>query len=272
VVTRDLFKAVSDGGGSARLADRRALVTGASSGIGRATAVRLAADGAAVVVNYVGSPDAASVVVYQVGRDGGRAVAIAADVSSEEDVASMFARARNELGGPIDLLVNNAGIEKAFPLTEMPLVEWRRVLDVNLTGSFLCARETARALIADGRHGVIVNVSSVHEQIPWPSFSHYCASKGGMKLFGQTIARELAPHGIRVVMVAPGAILTPINQELVEDPEKRKQVEAEIPWGRLGRPEEIAAAVSWLAGPDAEYVTGATLFVDGGMTLYPRFV
>jgi glucose 1-dehydrogenase len=229
-------------------------------------------DGAAVVVNYFGSPDAATEVVEQIERNGGRAVAIAANVSSEQDVLAMFENARDELGGPIDLLVNNAGIEKAYPLTEMPLDEWRRVLDVNLTGAFLCARETARGLIADGRGGVIVNVSSVHEVIPWPSFSHYCASKGGMKLFGQTIARELAPHRIRVVMVAPGAILTPINKELVDDADKRKEVEKEIPWGRLGQPEEIAAAIAWLAGPEAEYVTGATLFVDGGMTLYPRFV
>jgi glucose 1-dehydrogenase len=247
-------------------------VTGASGGIGRATASRLAAAGAAVVVNYFGSPDTASEVVEQIERDGGRAVAIGADVSSEQDVLAMLENARDELGGPIDLLVNNAGIEKAYPLTEMPLDEWRRVLDVNLTGAFLCAREVARGLIADGRGGVIVNVSSVHEVIPWPSFSHYCASKGGMKLFGQTIARELAPHGVRVVMVAPGAILTPINKELVEDAEKRKEVEKEIPWGRLGHPEEIAAAIAWLAGPEAEYVMGATLFVDGGMTLYPRFV
>ncbi len=184
----------------------------------------------------------------------------------------MFARARAELGGPVDILVNNAGMEKPFSLTEMPLEEWNKVLAVNLTGAFLCARETARALIADGLPGVIVNVSSVHEQIPWPQFSHYCASKGGMKLFGQTIARELAPHRIRVVSVAPGAILTPINQELIDDPDKRREVEAEIPWGRMGRPEEIAAAISWVASGEAEYVTGTTLFVDGGMTLYPRFV
>jgi glucose 1-dehydrogenase len=263
---------VSEENRAVKLQGRRALVTGASSGIGRETATRLAADGAAVVVNYFGSPDAAREVVGQVERDGGRAVAIGADVSSETDVIAMFERARDELGGPIDLLVNNAGIEKPYPLTEMPLDEWRRVLDVNLTGAFLCAREAARGLIADGLGGVIVNVSSVHEVIPWPSFSHYCASKGGMKLFGQTIARELAPHGIRVVMVAPGAILTPINKELVEDADKRREVEQEIPWGRLGHPEEIAAAIAWLAGPEAEYVTGATLFVDGGMTLYPRFV
>ncbi len=251
---------------------RRALVTGGASGIGRSTVKRLAADGATVVINYIGDPDAAQDLEDEVAKDGGRAVAIAGDVSAEEDVVDMFARARRELEGPVDLLVNNAGMEKPFSLVDMPLEEWNSVLAVNLTGAFLCARETARGLIADDAPGVIVNVSSVHEQIPWPQFSHYCASKGGMKLFGQTIARELAPHRIRVVSVAPGAILTPINQELIDDPDKRREVESEIPWGRMGRPEEIAAAISWVASAEAEYVTGATLFVDGGMTLYPRFV
>lgn len=255
-----------------RLAGRRALVTGAASGIGRATAVRLAADGADVIVNYSRSAQLARELVEQLEQDGARALAVKADVSAEEDVIGMLERARSELGGPVDLLVNNAGIEKPFPLIEMPLDEWRRVLDINLTGTFLCTREVARALVAEKQCGVIVNVSSVHEVIPWPHFSHYCASKGGMKLFAQTIARELAPHGIRVVIVAPGAILTPINTDLIENPEKRKQVEEEIPWGRMGRPEEIAAAIAWLAGPEAEYVTGTTMFVDGGMTLYPGFV
>jgi glucose 1-dehydrogenase len=184
----------------------------------------------------------------------------------------MFERAATELGGPVDLLVNNAGIEKPFPLVDMPLEEWNRVLSVNLTGSFLCAREAARGMIGAGSPGAIVNVSSVHEVIPWPSFGHYCASKGGMKLWAQSIAKELAPHRIRVVNVAPGAILTPINKELIDDPDKKREVEDEIPWGRLGQPEEIAAAIAWLASPDAEYVVGTTLFVDGGMTLYPGFV
>jgi len=153
----------------------------------------------------------------------------------------------------------------------MPLEEWNAVLALNLTGPFLCARALARGL-APGAPGVIVNVSSVHELIPWPMFSHYCASKGGLKLFAQTIARELAPRGIRVVNVAPGAILTPINRELADDPGKRRAIEAEIPLGRLGQPEEVAAAIAWLAGPEAQYITGSTLFVDGGMSLYPSFV
>ena len=252
------------------LAGRRALVTGAASGIGRATARRLAADGAAVVVDHLGDAEAARVLVAEIERDGGRAVAVEADVSDEAQVDAMFARAREELG-PVDVLVNNAGREKPFGLLDMPLEEWNAVLALNLTGPFLCARALARGL-EPGAGGVIVNVSSVHELIPWPMFSHYCASKGGLKLFAQTIARELAPRGIRVVNVAPGAILTPINQQLADDPDKRRAIEAEIPLGRLGKREEVAGAIAWLAGPEAQYITGSTLFVDGGMSLYPNFV
>src|SRR3954454_4042804 len=154
----------------------------------------------------------------------------------------------------------------------MSLDEWNRVLGVNLTGPFLCAREVARGLVNAGTGGVIVNVSSVHETIPWERFGHYCASKGGMKLWAQTIAKELAPHHIRVVNVAPGAIATPINQAVLDSEVMRRAVEVEIPWGRFGQPEEIAAAVAWLASPEAEYVTGTTLFIDGGMTTYPGFI
>jgi glucose 1-dehydrogenase len=257
---------------SSRHAGRRALVTGGATGIGRATATRLAADGAAVVVNYVGGPDDANSLAAEIGSAGGRALAIEADVSNEDQVAAMFSRAREELGGPVDLLVNNAGIEKPFLLVDMPLDEWNKVLAVNLTGAFLCAREAARGMIEAGARGAIVNMSSVHEVIPWEKFGHYCASKGGMKLWAGTIAKELAPHGIRVVNVGPGAILTPINKALIENPEERKKVEGEIPLGRLGEPEEIAAAVSWLASAEADYVTGTTLFVDGAMTQYPGFV
>jgi len=254
------------------LAARRALVTGAATGIGRATAQRLAADGAAVAVNYIGPSGDADSVVGEIEAEGGRALAVEADVSREHQVIDMFSRASEALGGPIDLLVNNAGIEKPFRLVDMPLDEWDKVLAVNLTGSFLCSREAARGMLGAGVPGAIINVSSVHEVIPWPEFGHYCASKGGMKLFAQTIARELAPSGIRVVNVAPGAILTPINQSLIDDEQKRKEVESEIPLGRTGRPEEIAAAIAWVASPEAEYVVGSTLFVDGGMTLYPKFV
>ena len=157
--------------------------------------------------------------------------------------------------------MNNAGIEKPFPLWDMPLEEWNMVLAVNLTGAFLCAREAARGMIAGRVPGGIVNVSSVHEVIPWPNFGHYCASKGGMKLWAQSVAKELAPHGIRVVNVAPGAILTPINKDLMDDPDKAREVQEEIPLGRLGKPEEIAATIAWVAGPEADYVVGSTIFV-----------
>ncbi|MBA2765060.1 MAG: glucose 1-dehydrogenase [Thermoleophilaceae bacterium] len=248
---------------------RRAVITGGATGIGKATALRLAREGAAVIVNYVGEPGDAAEVVQEVESGGGTAVAVEADISVEEDVGELFRRARASLGGPPDLLVNNAGVESPKPLIEMELTDWEKVIGVNLTGAFLCSRDFARALVERGEPGTIVNVSSVHEQIPWPTYSHYCASKAGVKLFTGTIARELAEHGIRVVSVAPGAILTPINNELAEDPEKRAEIIAQIPWGRLGQPEEIAAAVSWLASEEASYVTGTTLFVDGGMTQYP---
>ncbi|HEY0632502.1 MAG TPA: glucose 1-dehydrogenase [Thermoleophilaceae bacterium] len=258
--------------GMRRLEGRRALVTGSATGIGRSTVLRLTSEGAAAVVNYVGPSDGADEVVETVSSAGGRAVAVQADVSNEEQVQAMFARAASELGGPVDLLVNNAGIEKPFQLVDMPLEEWNKVIGVNLTGAFLCAREAARGMVAADAPGVIVNMSSVHEVIPWERFGHYCASKGGMKLWAQTIAKELAPRRIRVVNVAPGAIATPINKDVLEDDVKRRAVEAEIPWGRFGQPEEIAAAVAWLASDEAQYVTGTTLFVDGGMTAYPGFI
>jgi glucose 1-dehydrogenase len=248
---------------------RRALVTGAATGIGRATAVRLAAEGASVVVNHIGDADAGE-VVGEIKAAGGRAVAIRADVSDEHQVQAMFARAAEELGGQVNLLVNNAGIQTPHELVDMPLDDWNKVIAVNLTGPFLCSRECARALLGTGAPGVIVNVSSVHEVMPWMRFSHYAASKGGLKLFAQSIAKELAPHGIRVVSVAPGAIATPMNADVLADPEGREYAESGVPQGRLGKPEEIASAISWLASDEAAYVTGSTLFVDGGLTLYPK--
>jgi glucose 1-dehydrogenase len=245
-------------------------VTGAASGIGRATALRLATDGASVVVNYVGDRGPADQVVTEIAEAGASGLAVEADVAGEAAVSRLYELAEEGLGGPVDLLVNNAGVEAPYLLEEMPLEEWERVLSVNLTGPFLCTREMVRRL--GGRKATVTMVSSVHEVIPWPRFSHYCASKGGLKLFAQTIARELAPRGVRVALVAPGAILTPINRELIEDPAKRAEQEEQVPLGRLGTPEEVASAIAWLSGPEAEYVTGATLFVDGGMTLYPKFV
>lgn len=252
------------------LQGRRALVTGGNTGIGRATSIRLGADGAAVAVNYLREPDAAAEVVREIEGNRSAAVALEGDVSDEGSVEALFASAEEALGGPVDVLVNNAGIETPFRLVDMPLDEWEKVLKVNLTGTFLCSRELARRLPED-RSGVIVNVSSVHEQIPWPQFSHYCASKGAIKLFAQTIAKELAPR-VRVVNVGPGAILTPINEDWAQDPEQRQRILDEIPLSRLGETEDVAAAVSWLASPDASYVTGTTVFVDGGMTTYPNFV
>jgi glucose 1-dehydrogenase len=253
------------------LEGRHALVTGADSGIGMEIAYELAAHGASVAINHLGDSTVADRMASEIEAAGGAAMAVQMDVSVEEDVKRAFAATRERLGG-LDLLVNNAGLEKPFDLVDMPLEWWQKVIDVNLTGAFLCSREAARIMLADETDGAIVNITSVHEQIPWKQYSHYCASKGGEKLFAQSIARELAPHGIRVVSVAPGAIETPINRDVLADRAAREEVEAEIPLGRWGKVGDVARAVAWIASDQAGYVVGATLFVDGGMTLYPRFV
>jgi glucose 1-dehydrogenase len=242
------------------LEGRRALVTGGDSGIGRATCFELAAHGAAVAINYLSDPADADAMAAAIERAGGRAVPVQMDVSKEGDVERAFGEAAGALGG-LDLLVNNAGLEEPYELAEMPLESWRKVLDVNLTGAFLCCREAARRF----ERGTIVVNTSVHEVIPWMRFAHYAASKGGLKLFVQSIAKELAPRGIRVCSVAPGAIRTPINEGMDEE-----AVLPQIPAGRVGEPEDIARAIAWLASDRADYVVGTTLFVDGGMTLYPR--
>jgi NAD(P)-dependent dehydrogenase (short-subunit alcohol dehydrogenase family) len=257
---------------AARLLEgRRALVTGATSGIGRGTAYELAAHGATVAINYRGEVDDAAAMAQAIEAGGGRALPVAMDVSAEDEVARGFAEARDAFGG-LDLVVNNAGVEAPFEVVDMALAEWERVIAVNLTGVFLCTREAARIMRGAGTRGAIVMISSVHEVIPWVRFSHYCASKGGLKLFAQSVARELAPHGIRVLSIAPGAIATPINERVLSDPEQKRRVQEDIPLGRWGEVADVARAVVWAASDQAEYVVGTTIFVDGGMTLYPKFV
>jgi glucose 1-dehydrogenase len=254
------------------LQGRKALVTGASSGIGKATAERLGREGANVCINYYSHNERedAEQVAAALTKSGRSAIAVQADVGDEDGVKRMVAQATGELGG-LDLLVNNAGIEKQAPLLEMSLDDWNAVMRTNLTGAFLCLRE-AGMVMAQGGGGIVVNISSVHEFIPWPGFAHYCSSKAGMKLLMETAARELARTKIRVVNIAPGAIVTPINKFVLDDPEAEHAVEKEIPLGRMGNPDEIAAAVAWVASEQASYITGATIVVDGGMSLYPKFV
>ncbi len=259
------------------LRGQTALVTGASSGIGAGVARALAAAGAAVAVNYVSGPEMAEAVVDDIEHAGGSALAVRGDVSQEDQVRAMF-RTVLEAWDGLDILVSNAGIQKDAAITEMTLTQWNAVIGVNLTGTFLCAREAARAMIRRGiRPGVsraagkIVCISSVHEVIPWAGHVNYAASKGGMKLFMQSLAQELAPHRIRVNSIAPGAIQTPINRAAWETPVALDALLTLIPYGRIGRPEDIGKAVAWVASDDADYVHGQTIFVDGGMTLYPEF-
>jgi glucose 1-dehydrogenase len=254
------------------LEGRRTLITGATSGIGKATALRFGAEGARVCVNYYSEAQRADAqaVCAQIDSGGERAFPQQADVGDEQQVIAMVAAVVERFGG-VDVLVNNAGIEKQVPTLEMPLEVWDVVLRTNLTGAFLCLREAGRHMVA-AKSGVIVNMSSVHEFIPWPGFAHYCASKGGMKLLTQTVARELAPDGVRCVNIAPGAIATPINADVLTDAAAKHGVEEEIPLGHFGTAEDIAAAVAWVASDEASYITGTTLVVDGGMSTYPRFI
>jgi glucose 1-dehydrogenase len=230
-----------------------------------------------VIVNYVTDPDAAEAVAHDIRRHGSPALAIQADVSDEAEVREMFAKAIARLG-TIDILVNNAGLQKDAAFTDMTLAQWNTVLAVNLTGMFLCAREAAREMIRRGARpdgssalGKIICISSVHEVIPWAGHVNYAASKGGVKLFMQSLAQELAPHRIRVNSVAPGAIQTPINRSAWDTPDALDALLKLIPYGRIGQPEDIGRVVAWLASDDSDYIHGQTIFVDGGMTLYPEF-
>ncbi|MCX4849613.1 SDR family oxidoreductase [Streptomyces sp. NBC_00893] len=259
------------------LRGQKALVTGASSGIGRATAVELGRAGADVVVNYVAGREAAEDVVREIEAFGVRAYAHEADVSREEQVVAMFARMVEEFG-TIDVLVANAGLQRDAAAAEMTLAEWNKVLDVNLTGQFLCAREAVKEFDRRGvvpevsrAAGKIVCMSSVHQIIPWSGHLNYAASKGGVLMLMQTLAQECAPRGIRVNAVAPGAIRTPINTSAWDTPEAEAELLRLIPYRRVGDPPDIATAVTLLASDLMDYVVGTTLYVDGGMTLFPGF-
>ena len=262
--------------GQLLLHDQTALVTGASSGIGAATSVALAQAGAKVGVNYNGSGEGANEVVRRIRDSGGQAVAIKADVSKEKDIEAMYAQFIDAFGR-IDILVANAGVQRDAPVTSMTLEQWRTVLDVNLTGQFLCARDAITHFLRQGLSpvsqalGKIICMSSVHEVIPWAGHVNYATSKGGIRLMMLTLAQEVAEKKIRVNSIAPGAIKTKINQAVWSDPAQAKQLLKLIPYGRIGEPEDVAKAAVWLASDESDYVTGATLFVDGGMTLYPEF-
>ncbi len=241
-----------------------AIVTGAATGIGRAIAARFVKDGAKVVIDYVGNSEPANELVAALKTIGGDAVAVAADVSDPAQVA-MLVEETVKAFERLDLLVNNAGIEKKIPFVDIPKEEWDKTLAVNLTGPFLCAQQASKKMIAQGGGGRIINISSVHEDLPMPTNAAYCAAKGGLRMLMRTMAVELAPHGILVNNVAPGAVDTPMDAPLKANPDEMKTLLDEIPLHRMGKPEEIAELCAFLASDAASYSTGSTFFIDGGM-------
>lgn len=263
--------------GNKRFNGQTAIITGSDSGIGKAIALGLAKEGANVVINFHRNEEAANDVIHEAEEYGVAAIAVQGDVSNERDVLRLFDKALEEFG-QLHMLVNNAGIEIDKPFTDITLEEWNRVMNVNLTGYFLCARAAAKIFKEQGviegiskAAGRIVFVSSVHDRIPWTGHANYVASKGGVLMFMKTIAQELAPVKIRVNSISPGAIKTNINKQAWSDPDKFEQLLKMIPYGRIGMPEDIAKTAAWLLSDDADYVTGTTIYVDGGMMLYPSF-
>jgi glucose 1-dehydrogenase len=253
-----------------------ALVTGASSGLGASAARALAAAGAAVVVNYRSQAEPAEQLVREIRDAGGQALALGADVSSEEDVERMFSQTIEHFGA-LDILVANSGLQKDAAFVDMSLEDWNTVINVNLTGQFLCARAALRQFIAQGMRpdvsramGKIIHMSSVHQLIPWAGHANYAASKGGVDLLMRSLAQEVGELKVRVNSIAPGAIRTPINEEATSG-EAEQQLLKLIPYGRVGDPQDVANAVVWLASDASDYVHGSTLFIDGGMSLYPEF-
>lgn len=255
-----------------RLEGKNVLVTGASSGIGQAIAIRFAKEGANVAINHRNSAEQAGLTqkLAMEAGGGGTQITVQADVSDEQQVKAMFAKVIERFG-TLDVLVNNAGIQKPCPSHEMEVADFDRVLGVNLRGPFLCAREALRHFLAQGKGGVILNNSSVHETIPKPKYLSYSISKGGMMNLTATLALEYAAHGIRVNAVGPGAVVTPINKAWIDNPTAKAEVESHIPMGRAAEADEIAAVFAFLASNEASYITGQTLYACGGLTLYPEF-
>lgn len=258
------------------LSTQTALVTGASSGIGQEIAVRMAAAGANVAINYYKDEQGANETLQHIETAGGKGLIVKANVSKEDEVMGMFAATKKEFGS-IDILINNAGIQKDGKFSELSLESWNEVIDINLTGQFLCAREAAKEFLSQGIKagsravGKIIFISSVHNIIPWTGHVNYAASKGGETMLMKSIAQELAPHRIRVNGIAPGAIKTDINKKVWSDPEQAEKLLKLIPYQRLGEPDDVAKVAVWLASDEADYITGTTIYVDGGMTLYPSF-
>lgn len=259
------------------LTNQVALVTGGSSGIGEGVVFEMAKAGAAVAVNYSHHSEAADEIVQKILKEGGKAIAVGADVSKEEDVQKMFKTVIDAFG-TVDILVNNAGLQKDSPFEEMSLEAWNKVISVNLTGQFLCAREAVREFLRRGVRpevsvaaGKIIHMSSVHEVVPWAGHANYASSKGGIHMLMQTIAQELAGKKIRANAIGPGAIKTPINKAAWETEEAYSSLMKLVPYNRIGLPEDIARAAVFLASDYSDYINGTTLFVDGGMTLYPGF-
>ena len=268
---------MNNGNGRKRLRDQVAVVTGASSGIGAGIAVALAMEGAKVVVNYSSTLDGAKKVVDEIVAAGGTAMPVRADVSKEADVIAMFQQAIQSYN-TVDILVNNAGLQQDAAFVDMTLQQWQRVIDINLTGQFLCSREAVREFVRRGvvperskAAGKIICISSVHEKIPWAGHCNYASSKGGIMMLMKSMAQELAPYKIRINSIGPGAIKTRINRAAWDTPEAEAKLLQLIPYQRVGEAVDIGEAAAWLASDESDYVNGITLFVDGGMTLYPEF-
>jgi glucose 1-dehydrogenase len=262
-----------------KLQGQIAIITGASSGIGAGIAKSLAAAGATVVVNHPvpATKDAANAVLAEITNAGGAGITYQCDVSKEEEVVKMFSDVVAQFG-TVDILINNAGLQRDSPFNEMTLAQWNFVIGVNLTGQFLCAREAIKEFLRRGivpekskAAGKIICISSVHEVIPWGGHANYAASKGGIMLMMKSIAQEFAPKKIRINSICPGAIQTPINRSAWDTPQALQSLLTLIPYQRIGQPEDIGNTAVWLASDDADYITGASIFVDGGMTLYPGF-